>query len=70
MLPQWNQEEWIAIVATVAADSVWTSSTKSINYAARSSVALPTTSSTDGAVLGYIARDKKGKVHMVYSCSS
>jgi len=71
MLPRWNQEEWLAIVATIEADSVWVASAaKSMNYVMGSSAALPTTSSTDGAFPSYIAMDKKGKVHIAYSCST
>ena len=71
MLPIWNQEEWLAIVATIEADTVWVASAaKSMNYIMGTTNALPTTTSSAGAFPCYIARDKKGKVHIAYSCSS
>lgn len=71
MLPKWNQEEWVSIVATIEADSVYVASeAKSMNYVMGSSAALPTTTSSAGAFPCYIAMDKKGKVHIAYSCSS
>ena len=71
MLPKWNQEEWLAIVATIQADSVWVASAaKSMNYVMGTTNALPTTTSSAGAFPSYIAMDKKGKVHIAYSCSS
>jgi len=71
MLPKYNQQQWVAIKATVEADSEFIASTKSCHYTKGSTAALPTTSSTAGAWLSYMAFDEpNNKIKMLYACSS
>jgi hypothetical protein len=69
--PEWNQEDWIALVATADVETLLTASTKSFYWKKESEVAFPTTSSTDIAHLVFMAYESPtGKMHMLYQCSS
>ena len=69
--PEYNKEDWIALVATADAETLLTASTKSFYWNKGSSGAFPTTSSTDIAHLVFMAYESdKNKMHMLYQCSS
>ena len=69
--PEYNQEDWLALVATVDVESTGIASTFSFYWKEGSSAVFPTTSSTNVAHLAFMAYESKtGKMHMLYQCSS
>jgi hypothetical protein len=69
--PEWNQEDWLALVATADAETLLTASTKSFYWKKGSSEVFPTTSSSNIAHLVFMAYESPtGKMHMLYQCSS
>jgi len=69
--PEWNQEDWLALVATADIETKVIASTKSFYWNKGSTAVFPTTSSTKIAHLVFMAYESKnGKMHMLYQCTS
>jgi hypothetical protein len=69
--PIYNQEQWIALVASVNAETLLTASTKSFYWNQYSTQAYPTTTSTGIAHLVFMAHEPTtNKMHMLYACAS
>jgi len=72
MLPLYNQELWVALKATIDANSVKVASTKSCHYKWGSSGAMPiSTAETNGGWLSYAAYDPPtGVIKLMYAGDS
>jgi len=72
MLPLYNQELWVALKATIDADSVKTNSTLSCHYKWGSSSAMPASTFTGaGGHLAYAAYDPPtGVIKLLYAGDS
>ena len=69
--PIYNQEQWIALVASVDAETLLSASTKSCYWNEYSTAALPSTTSSGAAQFVFAAYEPAlNKLHMLYACAS